>query len=107
MGPGIYILKDGMPVATDDVLAWSLWFETADAERIVGAEQVDRDVFVSTVFLGLDQRLLGRGLPLLWETLISGGPHDGYRVRYSTRAEAEAGHLDAVEIARGDKWPDE
>lgn len=41
-------------------------------------------VRVSTVFLGLDH--FGRvGEPVLWETMIFGGAHDGYQARYTSR----------------------
>jgi hypothetical protein len=58
------------------------------------------DVQISTVFLGLDHRL-GPGPPLLWETLVFGGPLNGEPDRYSSRAAAEAGHLDMVARVRG------
>ncbi len=104
MRVGTYILKHGMPVEEPDLLTWSRWFENADAERTVAQTQVSPDVLVSTVFLGLDHNW-GEGPPILWETMIFGGPQDGYQERYSARAAAEAGHLDAVEIAQGTRQP--
>jgi hypothetical protein len=59
-------------------------------ERIVAKTQLG-DVEVSTVFLGLDHAW-GYGPPLLFETLIFGGPYDGEMDRYSTWDEATAGH---------------
>lgn len=56
---------------------------------------------VSTVFLGLDHSfgLAGDRLPLLWETMIFGGKHDGYVDRYSSRGAALKGHAKALELA--------
>jgi hypothetical protein len=104
MGFGKYVLKNGMPAEEPDALAWEQWLEDARDERIVCQTRVSPDVLVSTVFLALDHNL-GDGPPLLWETMIFGGPHHGFQDRYTTRAAAEAGHLDAIQIARGDKEP--
>jgi hypothetical protein len=49
----------------------------------------------STVFIGLDHNW-GEGPPLVFETMIFGGEFDQYQYRYSTWAEAEAGHAVAV-----------
>lgn len=93
---GKYILEGHRPVPVDDLFVWARWFETAD--RIVA--NTDRgDVRISTVFLGLDHNFGPSGPPLLFETLIFGGPEDGYCARYSTWRQAEAGHQKAVEIA--------
>jgi len=58
---------------------------------------------VSTVFLGVDQHFRNHGPPILWETKIFGGPHDGYREKYSSREAALAGHHTALKLARGDR----
>ena len=46
---------------------------------------------MSTVFLGLDHNF-GGGTPILWETLVFGGPLDGEMSRYETRLQAMQGH---------------
>lgn len=46
---------------------------------------------MSTVFLGIDHAFSG-GLPVLWETIVFGGPLDGEMDRYTSRADALAGH---------------
>ena len=51
--------------------------------------------FVSTVFLGIDHNW-GDGPPVLYETMVFGGPLDEEQVRYCTRAEAAAGHDEIV-----------
>jgi hypothetical protein len=52
----------------------------------------DDSIEVSTVFLGMDHRFSGKGPPVLFETLVFGGPLDGLMERYCTRDEALAGH---------------
>jgi len=86
------------------LLEWAVWFETAD--RRVAEDYFLRDVRVSTVFLGLDHRFFGDGPPLLFETMIFGGEHDGYQRRYATWEEAEAGHTEACVVAAGVATPD-
>jgi hypothetical protein len=98
-----YILNEqGQTVATPDVLTWARWFEQAEAvkQRVVKQDHVG-DVLVSTVFLALDHAF-GGGLPILWETLVFGGPFDGEMARYVTRGEAEEGHDRMVRRVRGD-----
>ena len=63
--------------------------------RIVEQTQLYGDVEVSTVFLGLNHRY-GEGPPLVFETLVFGGPYDGHMDRYSTWREAQAGHAAVV-----------
>jgi hypothetical protein len=57
-----------------------------DADELTGWE-------VSTIFLGLDHQH-GIGPPVLWETLIFGGPLDGEGRRYTSREAARAGHVE-------------
>ena len=91
-----YILIDGKPVAEPDIIKWAMWRETADT--IVKQDRIG-GVFVSTVFLGLDHAF-GKGPPMLYETMVFGGPHDKYQERYCTRDEALAGHARAVVMVK-------
>jgi hypothetical protein len=84
-----YILDAKKPVECEDLLTWAKWFETAN--RHVAVEERD-GVRVSTVFLGHDHRFGGDGPPILFETMIFGGPNDQDQDWYSTWEEAEAGH---------------
>jgi hypothetical protein len=60
-----------------------------DANRILQHDILPAEVSVSTVFLGIDHGFrCDRGLPVLWETMIFGGPHDGYQNRYTSRTDA-------------------
>lgn len=98
-----YILKDGKPVPCPDLLAWGRWMEENANERVLRRTEVHTPggpvVVVSTVFLGLDHGF-GGGKPVLWETMIFGGPHSEWMCRYHTRAEALDGHGVAVASLR-------
>ena len=56
---------------------------------------------VSTIFLSMDHGLaglIGDGSPVLFETMVFGGEHDGYQERYHTYDKAEEGHKRIVEM---------
>jgi hypothetical protein len=94
-----YVLDErGEPVPTDDVEAAGQLLDDVDAQRVALDER--GGVRVSTVFLVLDHSH-GSGRPVLYETMVFGGPHDQYQERYATRAEAVAGHRVACELAFG------
>lgn len=99
---GKYILVDGEPYPCDDLIRWARWLEKSDRDRIV-AQTTEGDIMVSTVFLGIDHNFGHAGPPLLYETMIFGGKHDGYQERYATREEAERGHANACAMLRGEK----
>lgn len=85
-----YILS-GREAVPAKLLEWAKWFETAD--RHVAKTEVATGIVVSTVFLGLDHRFGCDGPPLLFETMVFDDyGDDGTQERYSTWAEAEAGH---------------
>lgn len=93
-----YILDEqNQPVECPDVLTWGRWFEASGDQCKVGHTTFDGG-YVSTVFLGLDHNFT-QGEPVLWETMIFGGPHDGFQDRYTSRATAELGHQKAVKLA--------
>lgn len=91
-----YIL-DGHEAVPADLMTWARFFEKAD--RIVAKTDVG-DARVSTVFLGLNHSW-GDGPPMLFETLVFGGRHDGDMERCSTWEEAEAQHAAMVERLSG------
>lgn len=92
-----YILNaEGNVRREPDLLKWAQWFETA--ERHIGLDRLPNGTKVSTVFLGTDHNFEG-GTPILWETMIFGGPEDQYQKRYATREEALIGHAKAVKLA--------
>ena len=90
-----YILggEDGQtPIEVTDIFEWGMWFETAN--RTVAHTTIIKGVEVSTVFLGLNHSFSPEPPPILFETLVFGGKHDGDMRRYSTWDEAEQGHAE-------------
>jgi hypothetical protein len=69
------------------------------AARHVAVTAIGDETYVSTMFVVLDYGW-GRGAPILYETMIFGGPHDLYCQRYTTRDAALAGHDQAVALAK-------
>lgn len=95
--PMYYVLDaDNRPVPAD-LMQWAECFESP--HRTVDKTQVGL-AQISTVFLGLDQRFMGDGPPLLFETMIFGGPLDGQMWRYSSWEDAETGHRATVRRAK-------
>lgn len=92
--PGYYILVGHTPYPTNDVKKWGQWFRTAPRyqRKVAHTESDDGKVSVSTVFLGIDYSHGDSQAPLLFETMVFGGEHDGEMCRYSTWKQAENGH---------------
>ena len=98
-----YIEENGSPVPCDDLQRASEWLfgpGGGDRRRVRETKIKDDEIYVSTVFLGLDHSF-GGASPVLYETMIFGGQQDGYQRRYHFRDEAVAGHEEAVQIALG------
>ena len=89
-----YVLDENHNPVKVDIMVGAARME---GDRSVASTAVG-EASVSTVFLGLDHRR-GDGPPILFETMIFGGPEDGFQERYTTWAEAEAGHERAVAVA--------
>jgi hypothetical protein len=83
---------------TDDVIAWGRFME--DERRHIGYTQITSACTVSTVFIGIDHRIYGKGPPVLFETMIFGGPLDHDQWRYSSYDDAVTGHAAAANKAR-------
>jgi hypothetical protein len=88
-----YILnKQGEPVVEPQLMKWATWFEDSIRTRRVARDAITADIFVSTVFLGFDHGW-GDGPPVLWETMVFGGPMDQEQDRCSgSREQALAMH---------------
>lgn len=90
-----YILDErGEPKAEPDLYTWAMWLAETQAGQ---ARLVARTDFpggwVSTVFLGLDHNWRPDGPPILWETMVFGGPHDQEQWRCAgSREQALAQH---------------
>ena len=95
MRPSKYILVDGEPRPAE-LMEWARWFETAD--RTVARTERD-GITVSTVFLGVDHNFSPAGPPVLWETMVVGGPLDGEEQRYRSAEAAKRGHEQMVKLA--------
>ena len=81
-----------------ELLEWAKAFENKDRQL---AQDFVGDVRVSTVWLGLDHRFGGGGRPLIFETMVFGGPLDGEQDRYSTEEQAMAGHAAMLKRVTG------
>lgn len=98
LGGRYYVLDDrGNPVVEDDYMEWAEWHGTHDKSL---CHQIIGKVRVSTIFLAIDHNFCGSGPPILFETMILGGEHDGEQYRYATKEEAMKGHAAAVALAR-------
>lgn len=104
MSLGLYILKDKLAFPCDSVEEWGRFME-GDARRV--AETMIENVWVSTVFLGLNHNFSG-GEPLLFETMVF--MHEEGRlnssdfepmIRTSNWGDAEQAHAGMVERMKG------
>ncbi len=101
---GNYFDTQGRPLK--DAMEWAALFEQRGSEADdrwwrVGQTQIG-DAEISTVWLGLDHNLLGDGPPLIFESMVFGGPLDGEQRRYSTWEKAERGHAQLVKHCKAE-----
>lgn len=97
----LYILDGTIPVLEPDLNAWGRWNRTHSkfiAESVFGF--LWWKVRVSTVFLGIDHSFT-EGFPVLFETMVFGGKHDGFQERSSTWSGALRTHADACALVKG------
>jgi hypothetical protein len=87
-----YTLVGQTPVPAE-LLEWAAWFEVPGNRSVKLTRLLDM-VEVSTVFMGLDHRMVGSGPPILFESMAFWGPErDGYEQdRCSTWLQAEQMH---------------
>ena len=93
--PMIYYGMDGEPLSEQQAL--ELFHGDPEKNRRVAQTEYG-GVEVSTVLLVIDHNW-GKGPPLIFETMIFGGEFHQSQWRYSTREEAEAGHVEACQKA--------
>jgi hypothetical protein len=94
-----YVLdEDKNPVHEPDLIKFSKFFSDMKNKRVartVGEVTLNGkpvgNVEISTVFLGINHQV-GDGPPLLFETMVFGGPMDGHCERCSTWEAAEQQH---------------
>lgn len=97
-----YVLLPNRMIAEAGFMDWAVWFEDAGDERVVAQSETEMHA-VSTVFIGIDYRVFGKGPPLVFETMVvskGGGEFDWEddhgQWRYSSWDDAEAGHHAAL-----------
>ncbi len=93
-----YFDRKGRPM---ELMEWARAVENEG--KVVGKDIIDGQR-VSTVWLGLDHSF-DEGPPLIFETMIFGGPHDQYCDRYSNEEAALAGHNRTVAALRDGRDP--
>jgi hypothetical protein len=91
-----YYDRGGRPI---DVHRWAELYESSN-DRRVAADDLPGGVLVSTVFLGIDHNFDPAGPPLIFETMVFGGPYDQETWRYATEAQALATHRQIVAVLR-------
>ena len=101
----MYILEGKVPKEINDVEEWAKWF-TSDNRTVKKTEGTISmtgaqlgNITISTVFLGMDHGFNGEE-PVLFETLVFGGPCDGDMDRCSTWEGAEKMHEKMIEHVR-------
>lgn len=94
-----YFDRDGEPLK---LMEWARLVEE-DEYRRVAWDELPGGVRVSTVWVGINYEWHPDRPPLIFETMILGGPHDGRQWRYATLAAAAAGHGEAIRLAASGK----
>jgi hypothetical protein len=88
----LHFNRRGEPISMEE---WSAAFQQDD--RTVARTNLGTRGELSTVYLGLDSSF-GDGPPLIFETMMFGGPMHALRLgRYSTEEQAKAGHQAALD----------
>jgi hypothetical protein len=95
-GRSMYYDRQGRPIT---LAQWCEKLEHPQYKRVLGT-MLDQGGWVSTVWLGLNHEYFG-GPPLIFETIWFGSDGEiNEQVRYTTEAQAKAGHWDVVAVAR-------
>lgn len=94
----MYVLDADNHVVEATLEEWGNFLES-DA-KVIGYTEITSACRVSTVFIGIDHRVWGKGPPVLFETMIFGGPLDESQWRYTSYDDAMTGHQMAVAKAR-------
>jgi hypothetical protein len=96
-----YVLTNNKQIQKATLEQYNDYFNRAAEGSVPWRVQLEKteDSEVSTVFLGLNHNWSG-GAPVLFETMVMGGPMAGEQDRYCTWAEAEQGHKQMVERVR-------
>jgi hypothetical protein len=96
-----YYDPEGNPIEYDEWIRLFNDYETKIVAQDTFLNDKDEEVRVSTVYLGLDHSY-GDDMPILiFETMVFGGKHDEYQMRYSTKEKALKGHKEILDMAKG------
>lgn len=98
--------RDGKPI---DEKQWEELLEDREYSTVARDTYTKRhrnmmttyEVVVSTVWIGVPMLSWGEP-PVIFETMVFGGPHDQYRTSYRTAAEALDGHKVACLMVEND-----
>jgi hypothetical protein len=88
--------ENNKPVKSTSVIEAAEWLDKNPEKKAVKQDYID-DIFISTVFLGLDHAWNSE-IPVLWETMIFGGEHDPYQERYTSYEDALEGHQTTLNL---------
>lgn len=97
----MYYDRKGRPITLHD---WAMAFE-GTGDRIVATKVLGerpKQTIISTVWVGIDRSFSANphAKPLIFETMIFGGPLDGEQIYYSSEEQARKGHDDIVAVHR-------
>lgn len=92
----LHVLHGKIPIPEPNTLRWAKWLEEAD--RQVALTELG-DVMVSTIFLGIASHFTEDG-PVIFETMVMGGPHHRTLIRTCTWEAAEECHAVMVKNLR-------
>jgi hypothetical protein len=90
-----YYDRSGQPISMAE------WLEKLEdlSYKLLDRTSLTGGGFVSTVWLGLDHGYVLGGPPVIFETMVFDAPGiDGAQYRYTTEAEAHAGHATVVDL---------
>lgn len=99
----ILVVRNGKRVAIPAVtiVQWAKWFEDAANQKLTTVKrEMVGDVMVSTVFLSVNRNYSPKGPPILYETMVFGGPLDRQAFHCSTWEQAEAQHLAIMKLVK-------
>jgi hypothetical protein len=93
-----YTLDENNKPVASSAIEYSRWMEQNPTKKALKQEYIG-DIYVSTVFLGLDHSWPeDESKPLLWETMIFGGEYDQFMDRYTSVEDALEGHQKAIDL---------
>lgn len=93
--PPMYFDRQGKPIT---LRRYEELLRRGELARRVALTNIGEDIQVSTVWLGLNHNWAPQGPPLIFETMVFGGPLDEEQVRYPTESQAQMGHRAMVNL---------